>query len=252
MVGPMAGPDHAPFAEACTGRHPNPQAGRAVAQAVCATGSGPCAVGPCAGVRGFCADGSHADPGRACGHEPRPTDTIRQRSRPTAVVRLMVGPDHGSPAESCAQGVRPDCAASDGCCSLELRNRPAVVRSRTALTGCATGRVLPRLVVCKLGCRTAQTLPRPLAATGCALVEECRGRAAQRSPLRPSAQRAEAAGTRRWPARGWPVARGRADHGPDHGLCVPIVTVVGGPWSVVGSGPAGFLKVRSIRSDLGV
>ncbi|GHE34439.1 hypothetical protein GCM10017771_52060 [Streptomyces capitiformicae] len=36
---------------------------------------------------------------------------------------------------------------------------------------------------------------------------------------------------------------GRGDHGPDHGLCVPIVTVVGGSWSVVGSGSTGFLKV---------
>lgn len=45
---------------------------------------------------------------------------------------------------------------------------------------------------------------------------------------------------------------GRADHDPDHGLRVPIVTVVGGPWSVVRSGPAGFLKVSNIRSDLGV
>ncbi|GDY70048.1 hypothetical protein SAV14893_094410 [Streptomyces avermitilis] len=36
---------------------------------------------------------------------------------------------------------------------------------------------------------------------------------------------------------------GWADHEPDHGFCVPIVTVVGGSWSVVGSGLAGFLKV---------
>ncbi|OQD51776.1 hypothetical protein BM536_038210 [Streptomyces phaeoluteigriseus] len=36
---------------------------------------------------------------------------------------------------------------------------------------------------------------------------------------------------------------GRADHDPDHGFRVSIVTVVGGSWSVVRSGAPGFLKV---------
>jgi hypothetical protein len=37
---------------------------------------------------------------------------------------------------------------------------------------------------------------------------------------------------------------GRGDHERGHGFCVPIVTVVGPSWSVVGSGPTGFLKAN--------
>ncbi len=44
-------------------------------------------------------------------------------------------------------------------------------------------------------------------------------------------------------ARSPPLGRGRAYGRADHGLCVPIVTVVGDSWSVVWSGYAGFLKV---------
>lgn len=49
---------------------------------------------------------------------------------------------------------------------------------------------------------------------------------------------------------GW--ACGGADHDPNHGLRVSIVTLVGGSWLVVGSGSTGFLEVSNVRSDLGV
>ncbi|KAF2774891.1 hypothetical protein STPH1_7078 [Streptomyces sp. OM5714] len=140
-----------------------------------------------------------------------------------------------------------------GGCATGLRSRSSVVRSRVVLSGCAVRPRVPDPFVRRFGCRTAQALARPLAATVCALVRGSGGRAAGRlhrgHRCRLLGQPC-CAGSHSWLIHG--RVCGRADHGSDHGLRVPIVTVVGGSWSVVGSGPAGSLKVRNSCSDLGV
>lgn len=137
-------------------------------------------------------------------------------------------------------GCASHCAAPDGRCAIGVRNQPRVVRSRLVRGGCATGARAPDLLLRRAGSRTAQ-VPHEIRMT-CSCAWACGSVAygARGHPAPARRPRADAMPFPR-PSRGW--ACGRADHDPDHGLRVPIVTVVGPSWSVVGSGPAGFLKV---------
>jgi hypothetical protein len=63
---------------------------------------------------------SLADPDQADGHQPRPSVTIRQRSRLAAVVGLMVGATTPF-GWGLMRGAPPDCAAPGG----QLRSEAA-------------------------------------------------------------------------------------------------------------------------------
>jgi hypothetical protein len=213
-------------------------------------------------VRVFHVVSSPADPDQADGHEPRPSVTIRQHSRLAAVVGLMVGPTtHLQPGRSavaqpgCAAPsgrCAADCAAPNGCCANGLRNRSKILCSRLR-----RGRLRSRRVS-DLSCAgLSGALRRRLSRPGrLPSAHRCPGPVAERHLIARGSPHGGIVRRVRGPVasarliHGW--GHGWADHDPNHGLRVPIVTVVGGSWSVVGSGSTGFLKVSNIRSDLGV
>jgi hypothetical protein len=83
----------------------------------------------------FHAVSSPADPDQTGGHEPRPSVTIRQRSRRAAVVGLMVGPTTGlSPvrirfelpiAQPRPVVAQSGCATGRGSCAVAVRGAAA-------------------------------------------------------------------------------------------------------------------------------
>jgi hypothetical protein len=196
-------------------------------------------------------DSSFAAPDQGDGHEPRPSVTIRQRSRPGAVVGLAVGPAT-TPSPVRAERLRTRLRNwRDGRCAIGLRNRLRILPGRDAWSGCAVGPQGLRSsgaqvgmarcagARCGLGCcRLRIVAGRWRAARGCSGALARRGRRAWIAPRCPALHRTAGRG------RG----RGRCDQGPDHGVRVPIVTLVGAWWSVVGSGSAGFLKVSNHTS----
>lgn len=195
------------------------------------------------GVRAFHAVSSSAGPDQADGHESRPSVTIRQRGLLAAVVGAVVGPT--TPCrQRCAVVAQPRLRSLRWRCAIGLRNRSRVVRSRVACSGCAVWPGEPDVLLRRVGCADAQAAPArvwwcPSAYSGTAL-----------AGVRQAGASASVGGCRRTtrsaptgPGRPHGRVCGRADHDPDHGLRVPIVTVVGVSWLVVGSGPAGFLKV---------
>ncbi len=200
------------------------------------------------GVRVFHGVSSPADPDQADGHEPRPSVTIRQRSRLAAMVGPTTRLQAGRPV------IAQPTAQPQGRCAIGLRNRPAqpawgscAVESRWG--GCAVRPGLPDLLLRRSVSRTAQASVTVLPASVCASVSGPCGRAA--------CDRTAVAGPGNVCRTRWPAARsrqthgrghGRPDHDPDHGRRVPIVTMVGGSWSVVRSGSTGFLKVSNYTS----
>ncbi len=216
-----------------------------------------CCLGCAVGV--FHAVSSPVGPDQTGGHDPRPSVTIRQRSHRAAVVGVMAGPTtRRSPV--CRRSEIP--AAQPG---PWLRNRSRIVRSRRARCGCAVRPGSCDSSGAQARYPTAQVPFGARASYVCAsvsrgLVAARRVAAPQpapaaRSPQPAARSRAECAGLGdRSDVRGAVRGRacGRAHHDPDHGLRSPFVTVVGLSWSVVGSGPTGFLEVSNIRSDQGV
>lgn len=200
------------------------------------------------GVRVFHGVSSPADPDHADGHEPRPSVTIRQRSRLAAMVGLMVGPT------TRLQPMRPVIAQPTaqpwkGVAQSSCATGLGILRSRVALGRLRSPPGLPDLPLSRSISRTAQASDTARPASICASVSGPCGRAAR--------DRSAFAGQVNVRRTRWPAARssqthgrghGRADHDPDHGLRVPIVTMVGGSWSVVGSGSTGFLKVSNYPS----
>ena len=208
----------------------------------------------CGDVRAFHTVSSSADPDQADGHEPRPSVTIRQRARRAAVVGPVVGPTM-TPTTGVRIGLLLGCASrlrsGRPSSAHALRDGARFVRSRLGASSCATGSATSACPTAQCRLRIAQP-PSPTSAAAVCATTQGHVRAI-RSPTD-----VPAGDSRRTPEASWSGlpnrgrACGRADHDPDHAPCVPIVTVVGLSWSVVRSGPAGFLKVSNIRSDLGV
>ncbi len=213
---------------------------RAVARAAHRARRGEAAGGPgCAGVRVFHVVISPAGPDQAGGHEPRPSATIRQRSRLAAVVGLMVGPTthlqlwRSAVAPPTAQPrtgfAQSGCATGRGSCAVELCRTAAQSARAFMIFSCAgSGGPLRR---CLAGPGRLPSAHRNLGLGGRA----ARDRTVVAAPG--NARRT------RWPVDSRRLTHGRAcgrpDHDPDHGLRVPIVTMVGG-WV----GGAGFPQGR--------
>jgi hypothetical protein len=186
-------------------------------------------------------------PDQADGHSPRPPVTIRQHAHWAGVVRLMVGPTTGLPRcqpKDAQSRLRSGSVAHGpvGCATV-----PGPAHSACA-ADCAQ-----RTSAVDVGLRTRPSRAQP----GLPRTPSWSRRGPDPSAASPSVP----------PGLAGPVARPHrlhgdirfrrarspsgavvgavvwADHDADHGLCVPIVTVVGGSWSVVGSGSAGCLKV---------
>ncbi|MBW8707365.1 hypothetical protein MBT84_47790 [Streptomyces sp. MBT84] len=171
----------------------------------------------------------------------------------------MVGPTMHLQPERLAV-TPPDCAASKGVaqsdCATPVGPSPVVLAQwaaqpiedpvqsscavRAAAQAAVSGRLLRRSVW-----PTARVPAAVRSARVCARHVIALGLRLRRSVCR-----------MRWPVGSPPLthswACGGADHDPNHGLRIPIVTLVGGSWLVVGSGSTGFLEVSNIRSNLGV
>jgi hypothetical protein len=193
-------------------------------------------------VREIHAVSSPGTPDQAGGHSPRPPVTIRQHAHSSAVVGLMVGPttaaapvfgvdaqprlrNEGGPR--CAGG----CATRPGSCAVGLCTRLRTADGAGQPWGCAPG----------TACATAQPRPPPGRRHAPDLSAAPRLCCPCLVPAPHSPPRPLGSGLPGVQGRG--RGCGRGDHESDHGFCIPIVTVVGPSWSVVGSGPAGFLKV---------
>jgi hypothetical protein len=189
-------------------------------------------------------------------HQPRPVATIRHHGSSNNHGRGRGRVDHARSPVSCAWCADSRRVPGRAVAHHRLRNRSKVVRSRAAMSGCANSPRLPDLLVHRLGCRIAQALSRPEAATACA----------QRAP--PSAgrdvwqegfaavtgrgRRSAADGMRRPSARRRPVVRPVAG---------PTMTQTrdscphrdrGRPLVVAGRmGHAGYPKARKQHSALG-
>lgn len=197
----------------------------------------------CAGVRAFHAVSSSADPDQADGHEPRPSVTIRQRGLLAAVVDVMVGPT--VPAWHAAQWVRASiaqprlgvaqsgCAAGRGSCAFGLRSAVAQYGRESPISSCARSDV--RM------CRPPSPMWQWLLRMRVRRWPRCGERVCAVARRGVGGHRGEHGSSHGTRGR----ACGGADHDPDHGLRIPIVTVVGVSWSVVRSGTAGFLKVSN-------
>lgn len=199
-------------------------------------------------VRVFHSVSSLADPDHESGHQPRPLVTIRQHGRLAAVVGLMVGPTTRLPPDEVRSVRRPIAQhrAVDAQRCWVTGRRSCAVGLRDAAAQCDRSRLFSS---CAGSAAELRTLWR---AVGCAYVCGSSDRRAGDSDCR----RPGGSGWTECPVLDRRMSRGRAcgraAHDPDHGLRVLIVTVVGGPWSVVRSGLASCLEVSTIRSDLGV
>lgn len=170
---------------------------------------------------------SPAGPDQGDGHLTRPPVTIRKRCTPAAMVGLLVGSTMIS--RSRLAGLRTaDCAALvDGAHGLCALDRDVCV---FGLCTVQWGQV-PSRSQCQertSGWRRVAAHPAPRFRTDVRAV---------RGPSGPSVrdlQRRRMSSLDLQQIRGWGC--GWADHGPNHDVCVLIVTVVGLWWSVVGSG----------------